>query len=271
MRLTSVPLHASDLVRRREANGFAVTEAWSPPRRIPAHAHHQLSLTILLEGAFAEQYAAIHAPQECARGSLLVRPPGEVHANDLGRQGGRTLSIEMDAARVEPYGTTLAPRSLEHRREPAFLDLGLAMSRELAQNDASSGLVLESLVLELLARRARLGDPERDGALPAWLKTARDSIHDRFEDPALRLSDLATEVAVHPVSLTRAFRRHLGSTPGEYVRRLRLEQAHDRVRRSTESIASIALACGFADQSHLTRAFRRRYGVPPGQLRRRVR
>ena len=32
----------------------------------------------------------------------------------------------------------------------------------------------------------------------------------------------------------------------------------------------VALACGFADQSHLTRAFRRRYGISPGQLRRRT-
>jgi AraC family transcriptional regulator len=268
MRLTPVPLHEQDLVRREEANGFTVTEAWSPPRRIPAHAHGQLSLTILLEGAFAEHYAPIHRSQECERGSLLVRPPGEAHANDLGKEGGRTLSIEVDPARMEPYGESLAPRSLEHRREGAFLDLGLAMSRELEQADASSPLALESLVLELLARQVRLGRAESGGPLPLWLRAARDSIHDRFQDATLRLGDLAAEVAVHPVSLTRAFRRFYGTTPGEYVRRLRLERARDRVRGSSEPMASIALECGFADQSHLTRAFRRRYGVPPGRLRR---
>lgn len=268
MRLTPVPLHAQDLVRRGEANGFVVTEAWSPARRIPPHAHRELSLTILLEGAFAEHYAPIHRSQECARGSLLVRPPGEIHANDLGKQGGRTLSIEVDAARMEPYGASLAPRSLEHRREGAFLDLGLAMARELEHADGSSPLALEGLVLELLARRARL-DAEPTGSLPPWLKATRDSIHDRFSDATLRLSHLATEVAVHPVSLTRAFRRFYGTTPGEYVRRLRLERARDRLRWSSEPIASIALECGFADQSHFTRAFRRLYGVPPGRVRRR--
>jgi hypothetical protein len=70
MRLTPVPLHEQDLVRRTEANGFTVTEAWSPPRRIPAHAHRELSLTILLEGAFAEHYAPIHRSAECERGEI---------------------------------------------------------------------------------------------------------------------------------------------------------------------------------------------------------
>lgn len=270
MRLTTVPLHESDLVRRGEANGFTVTEAWSPPRLIPPHAHHRLSLTILLEGAFAEHYAPIHRPQECRIGSLVVRPPGEIHANELGREGGRTLSIEMDAARVEPYGDSLAPRSLEHRREPIFMDLGLSMSRELERADAATPLALESLVLELLALRARRGRIEKGGPAPRWLKAARDSIHDRFQEATLRLGDVATEVAVHPVSLTRAFRRHYGMTPGEYIRELRLEEAHARLRSSSEPMALVALACGFADQSHLTRAFRRRYGISPGRLRRRT-
>jgi len=259
-------------VRRAEANGFTVTEAWSPPRPIPAHGHAHLSLTILLQGAFAEHYAPIHRSQECARGSLLVRPPEEVHANELGRMGGRTLSIEVDPARLAPYADGLAPSTLQHRREGLFLELGLAMSRELAFADTASALGLESLVLELLARLVRGAGPgTEDGARPRWLETVRAAIHDRFPDAGLRVADLAAEAAVHPVSVARAFRRFYGLTPGEYLRRLRLEQARDRVRGSPASLAAIALECGFADQSHLTRAFRRRYGIPPGRWRRQKR
>src|SRR5262245_21008707 len=207
MRLSSVPLHEEDLVRRGEVNGFTVTEAWSPHRRIPEHAHRALSLTILLEGAFAEHYARIHRSQTCERGSLLVRPPGELHANDLGREGGRTLSIEVDPARLAPYALPLAPRSLEHRREGAFLDLGLAMSRELEHGDTASAIALESLALELLARLARLRYDEPGAGAPAWLRAVRAAIHDRFQDASLRLGDLASGARIHPVSLARAFRR----------------------------------------------------------------
>jgi transcriptional regulator GlxA family with amidase domain len=40
---------------------------------------------------------------------------------------------------------------------------------------------------------------------------------------------------------------------------------------SQMSLADIALACGFADQSHFTRIFARSTGAPPGSWRRSVR
>ena len=55
---------------------------------------------------------------------------------------------------------------------------------------------------------------------------------------------------------------------GEWVRRLRLEDALGRLTRSDASIADVAAASGFADQSHLTRVMRRRLGVTPAEYRR---
>jgi AraC family transcriptional regulator len=269
MRMTAVPLRESDLVRRAVSSGFALTEAWSPPGGIPSHAHHALSLTILLDGAFEETYLPIHRPQECAAGSVLVRPPEEPHANRIGKQGGRTLSIEIEAGRLDCHGQALdALASLAHRREVAFLDLGLAMSNELRCADAASGLALESLSLELLARLLRAREPSATAA--SWLRPAIDTLHDRFRDHTLRITDLASQAGVHPVYFARAFREVCGVTPGEYVRRLRLEWTRERIVTSSATLAELALEAGFADQSHLTRAFHARYGATPAQLRRSI-
>jgi AraC family transcriptional regulator len=264
-------LNEADLVLRRRANGFTLTEAWSPPSRIPVHAHKELSITILLQGCFEERYLPIHAPHELHPGSLVVRPAGELHANHLGHDGGRTLSLELDAARLDAYGKDLRPRlTLTHRREPLFLDLGLALAQELRRTDEASTLALESLGLELLSRLVRIGAGE-SGAAPAWLARTRRAIEDRFREASLRVGDLAAVEGVHPVHLARVFRRRYGLSPGDYVRRLRLEWARRLVTEGREPLASIALECGFADQSHLARAFRRRFGVAPGRLRRAVR
>jgi transcriptional regulator GlxA family with amidase domain len=59
-------------------------------------------------------------------------------------------------------------------------------------------------------------------------------------------------------------------TLGSYVRGLRLEWVAARLLGSEESLASIALAAGFADQSHLTRAFKAYSGLTP-QIYRRTR
>jgi AraC family transcriptional regulator len=269
MRITAVPLHENDLVRRGTANGFTLTEAWSPPRRIPAHAHASLSITIVLEGAFEERYRPIPSARTCEPGSLLVRPAGEIHENHLGRSGARTLSLELSPDRLGLCGKSLAPiLAVALRREAAFLDIGLAMSRELREGDEAAPLALESLSLELLARLIRAERARERGPAPRWLLRSRNSIHDRFREPALRVSDLAAAEGVHPVYFARVFRRYYRMTPGEYVRRLRLEWARERVQATTESLASIALECGFSDQSHLTRAFRRRFGATPGHLRR---
>jgi AraC family transcriptional regulator len=247
LRITAVPLNEADLVRRGHANGFTLTEAWSPPRRIPPHAHQELSITILLEGCFEERYRPIHKPHELHPGSLVVRPAGEVHANHLGMRGGRTLSDELDPTRLEVYGEPLRPcLSLLHRREALFLDIGLAMSQELRHADEATGLALESLGLELLARLVRVCQADETGHRPAWLERARRVIDDRFREPSLRVSDLASEQGVHPVYFARAFRRHYRTTPGDYVRRLRLEWARGRLTATREPLAAIALECGFS-------------------------
>jgi transcriptional regulator GlxA family with amidase domain len=72
---------------------------------------------------------------------------------------------------------------------------------------------------------------------------------------------------VHPAHLTRVFRRYHGTSPGQYLRRLRLEWAADRLLTGPDPVSRVALQAGFADQAHFTRAFTRRWGLPPGRYR----
>jgi AraC family transcriptional regulator len=269
MRITAIPFRDEDLVRRASGNGFTVTEAWSAPGAIPLHAHEALSITILLDGNFDERYKSRRASQSCAAGSLLVRPPGEIHANHLGSRGGRTLSIEMDPCRLGLYGKALAPLLVfAHFREKCFLDIGFSMSQELRESDDAADLALESLGLELLARLMRIRDSNRASTLPpVWLGRVRDSMHDRFREQSLRVSALASEAGVHPVYLARSFRKSYGITPGEYIRRLRTEWSRLQILNTPSTLAVIAVESGFADQSHLARAFRRKFGIAPGQMR----
>ena len=161
-----------------------------------------------------------------------------------------------------------ALRSLTLLREAAFLDIGIAMSCELRHTDQAAALALESLGLELLARLTRVREFRAAGAAPPWLSRARDSIADRCCESSLRLADLAADAGVHPVYLARAFRRAYSVSPGEYLRRIRVERARQRVVTSHDPLACIAMDCGFSDQSHFARAFRKRFGVTPAYLRR---
>jgi AraC family transcriptional regulator len=54
-------------------------------------------------------------------------------------------------------------------------------------------------------------------------------------------------VGVHPAHRGRAFRRHFGCTPGDYVRGLRAEVARRRLATSDGPLVVVALAVGYSD------------------------
>lgn len=65
----------------------------------------------------------------------------------------------------------------------------------------------------------------------------------------------------------RIFRSLVGETPGEHVRRLRLERAAQHLKRQETPVTELAFAAGFETHEAFTRAFRAMFGVPPSEYR----
>lgn len=103
--------------------------------------------------------------------------------------------------------------------------------------------------------------------LPSWLEQAKREIEESFGE-RISVTNLAARLGVHPDYLSRAFRERYGTTIGGYVKRLRVDLAAKLLADSADSIADIAAAAGFADQSHLNKVFRTVLGVSPGKYRR---
>ena len=95
---------------------------------------------------------------------------------------------------------------------------------------------------------------------------AIDHIVSHLDEP-LRLRDLARVALLSPFHFHRVFQALLGSTPADFVKRLRLEKALGLLSRPRPpSLTAIALACGFSSSSDFSRSFKRRYGVPPSSF-----
>ena len=82
------------------------------------------------------------------------------------------------------------------------------------------------------------------------------------------MDELAVACGVDRFRLTRAFKSAFGLPPHAYLVQLRLARARHLLAKG-EQPADMAIALGFADQSHLGRWFVRAYGLTPAAYRKR--
>jgi AraC family transcriptional regulator len=249
-------------------DGFTVREGrHQAGTALPWHSHAGPTLCFVYSGTFTESFAG--ATLECTPGSLKVTPAGERHWNRFGREDTHGLLIEADAACVARLGAHAAV--LQDRvsvRDNALGVLAWRLAGELRRHDSAAPLAIEGLLLELVAGAARERELRLTGTLPAWLTDARSQLHDGCVES---LSELAASVGVHPVTLARGFRKAYGCSVGAYLRWLRVARAARQLAETDASLAEIALAAGFADQSHFSNVFRRETGLSPSNFRRAVR
>jgi AraC-like DNA-binding protein len=85
-------------------------------------------------------------------------------------------------------------------------------------------------------------------------------------DPSItRVEQLAAHAGRSPRALQRLFREYVGVSPKWVLRRLRLQEAAERMRDGAGDWAALALDLGYADQAHFINDFRRVVGRSPGE------
>jgi transcriptional regulator GlxA family with amidase domain len=93
-----------------------------------------------------------------------------------------------------------------------------------------------------------------------------DHVHAHIASP-VDVADLAKLVGISVSQLERDFIAVLGLPPRRYVTNVRFEAALELLK-SGDSIADVAHACGYSDQSAFTRRFRAAVGMSPREYRR---
>jgi len=116
----------------------------------------------------------------------------------------------------------------------------MKLYREVHGSHPADDLSVESLLAELMANAARVPSDVK-GPRPAWLRRTIDKLSIEYAE-RLTLDDLSREAGVHPVHLSRVFRKCVGEGIGEHVRRLRVRAACEHMRFPEVSIAEISVA-----------------------------
>ncbi|RKP57507.1 AraC family transcriptional regulator [Pararobbsia silviterrae] len=238
---------------------------------------------------------------------VTVRSYDEVSATDshdsyhqiaLGIEGGLELEVDHLATCVAPTLGVIVPVGARHdylgigaNNRQLIVDVpvdALTLPRQLF--DRPSLIPIDAAFAQWVVRLAQLRDnPDR---FAHWQATARlcDAVLERMSgaghpnperftlarvDAYLRahlaeplsIAALASFCGCGVRSFHDRFVAEFGITPHRYLLRLRVEQAARMMNERRRSLADIALACGFADQSAMTHAFAARFGMPPGRWR----
>ena len=252
----------------RRVTGVTLAEVVYPPHlRVPRHTHADARFVLVLRGSFVEDLPAGSLTH--AASTLLFRPAGGAHGITGLTGGAQCLIVEMQASWLVSAGDEgcILGEAAEFRGG-LLLHLARRLHGEFRSRDEVSRLVISGLVLGVAAEASRRVAKllARPSAPPSWLQKAHDLVHEGFaRGPTL--AEVAATVGVHPVHLARSFRRWYQCTIGEYVRERRLEFACREMAGSDASLAEIALAAGFCDQSHLTRLCKERLGMTPSAYR----
>lgn len=160
------------------------------------------------------------------------------------------------------------------RDDARLIELIRMLDVEIASPGMASRMVVEGLsraIASLLARidlAAIRADADRIH-LPAWkVRRVTDYIDANLARP-IGAHDLARVAGLSPFHFSRVFKLATGQTPYHFVCERRLRLACELLAKDDLELAQLALACGFANQSHFTTAFTRAMGMPPGKYRKR--
>jgi AraC family transcriptional regulator len=160
--------------------------------------------------------------------------------------------------------------------DPVIQQLALALKLEIQTGCLSGRLYGELLGTALAARLVQnyaVSKPfefKANGLSQSQLQRVIDYIKANLTQD-LSILDLATLTSMSESHFSRSFKRSVGIAPYQYLMQQRVEQAKQLLEKQSLAkppgtriaISTIALDCGFANQTHLTKVFRQMTGMTP--------
>lgn len=137
--------------------------------------------------------------------------------------------------------------------------LGKSMLPVLMHPKEANRLFVDHVILALMAHiihvygNTQSAVPTRAKGLAAWQERRAKEFLLEHIGRDVSLADLARECALSRSHFSKAFKQTTGQSPHAWLVSQRLDLARRLLSKRDLSIAQIAAACGFADQSHMTR------------------
>lgn len=219
------------------------------------HFHERLHLSFVIQGGGIVKSRTLNC--ERLPSNLIFFHAGDPHQCLVKEYPSKNINLEVGYEFLNSNDLTETALGMSIRKNPNAKMLMLKIYKEILSNDDFTSSSIRMLILDLICNENLSVNNQ-----PIWVSQIYDLMNDSWSEP-LSLEDLAQTVEVHPVTISKYFRKYFGCTFGEYMRRIRIEKSLSMIKNSDFSLTEIGYECGFYDQSHFSRTFRQLTGFSP--------
>ena len=226
---------------------------------------------------------------------LLYVEQGSLHSVADGRkqylQQGDFVIYGSNQWHMQYADTSVAPRCLRvffdmHGDHTALLNRKFtatgrlqALFEQLLQEQERQEIYADEMILVLLDQLLLLllrqveGEPLPDSRMKGEYRIIHQTqafvSNHVWED--LSVPFVAHHVDMSPSYLTALFQKHLSISPGEYIRRVKLQESKRLIRENKLNFTEIAAELQYSTVHHYSRQFKEKFGMTPSEYAKLVR
>ena len=234
----------------------------------PGEAHPMAEILYVEEGSVHS--VADGQERILNRGDLVLYAPEQWHMQYADAdQAPRMVTIGFWARGV-PWDT------LSNRRfRPELSTVNLMQQILLAQEQDDPDRIFCLLTL-LLLDLVKEGNTDRTGEQTGVssentiIRNAQQYVQAHVEEK-LTVPTVAEAIGVSPSYLTALFHKHLEFSPGEYIRRIKLEKSRQLIREGQMNFTQISETLQYSTVHHFSRQFKLMFGMTPTEYAKSVR
>jgi len=240
----------------------------------PGEAHGPLELTYVDKGALHSVADGRDILLE--QGDLVLYGPNQWHMQYADVDMSPSfITVTFDLAGEYPQELINRKFTIPQSAVPVLQQL----LRELDRMDAYSAdmviSLLSMLLLELLREQTtpagtKLRTTNAVNSENEIIRRAQQFISEHVREK-LTVPLVARHVDVSPSYLTALFRKNLQISPGEYVRRIKLQESKQMIREDNMNFTEIAAALQYSTVHHFSRQFKDKFGITPTEYAKSVR
>ena len=239
----------------------------------PGESHPMLELTYVDRGSLHS--VADGADLILEQGDMVLYAPNQWHMQyaDIG-VAPRFVTVSFDISGRIPE--ELFDRKL-HAPQSVLTIFGEILREQERADTYSEDMILSLLsqLIIVLQREANAGAVKLKAAHTVHneneiIRRAQQYISSHVRQK-LSVPSVARQVDVSPSYLTALFHKHLQIAPGEYIRRIKLQESKQMIRENSMNFTEIAAALQYSTVHHFSRQFKEKFGITPTEYAKSVR